>query len=285
MTGDGLTRYDERPETGHRKRLPADGGHVQKIVSRFTLLRRILWGGALSILFLAMSGLVHGQEATPTPGAPAMATVDRLAAPPTVPSPDQADEGAQLFWLHCQPCHGDQGQGLTDEWRAQFPEEEQYCWQSGCHGEHGKDPPETGFVLPTAVPAVIGQGSLEKFADAHQLFAYIRGAMPYEAPGRLTDEEYLAITAYLARAHGAWDGVTLNESNVVQLRLAPDEAFHEAVAAEIDLSSVSTPMAAGQDQPAQPETGRSPAFFLLTTVLILATFLAGGAWLWHRRRQ
>jgi len=228
---------------------------------------------------------VHGQEATPTPGAPAMATVDRLAAPPTVPSPDQADEGAQLFWLHCQPCHGDQGQGLTDEWRAQFPEEEQNCWQSGCHSEHGKDPPETGFVLPTAVPAVTGQGSLEKFANAHQLFAYIRGAMPYEAPGRLTDEEYLAITAYLARAHGAWDGIALNESNMVQLRLAPEEANQNVARQESELSSGDTNVLPAQEKPAQSLPGRSFLPLLLVSSLLLVTIVAGGVWLWHRRGQ
>src|SRR5688572_23546779 len=71
------------------------------------------------------------QETTATPApvlTPAVTpTIDRLAAPPTVENPNQADEGAQLYWLHCLPCHGDQGQGLTDEWRAQYPPEDQNC--------------------------------------------------------------------------------------------------------------------------------------------------------------
>ena len=44
----------------------------------------------------------------------------RLAQPPTVVPPAQADNGAQVYWGMCMACHGDQGQGLTDEWRNSF---------------------------------------------------------------------------------------------------------------------------------------------------------------------
>ena len=169
----------------------------------------------LTLLFIliALPQPTQAQEAEPT--------VDRLAAPPTVLAPTQADEGAQLYWLYCQPCHGDVGQGLTDEWRAQYPEEEQNCWQSGCHSAHGKDLPEFGFVLPTAVPAITGEGSLPGFATAGQLYAYISSQMPYELPGKLTENEYLALTAHLAREHGIWDGTELNKENIGEMRLQP----------------------------------------------------------------
>lgn len=232
------------------------------------------WGMALSICLLLIPALVYAQDTHP-PVEPTP-TIDRLAAPPTVPAPTQADEGAQLFWLYCQPCHGDQGQGLTDEWRAQFPEEEQYCWQSGCHSEHGKDLPENGFVLPTAVPAVIGEGTLEKFVTAHQLYAFISSAMPYEAPGRLTEEEYLAITAYIARAHGAWDGTPLNEDNLVQMRLTSS--------GEDELSAGNPAGARDEDQAGQSIMGRSVAPLFFGSIM-LVTIIAGGAWLWHRREQ
>jgi mono/diheme cytochrome c family protein len=152
-----------------------------------------------------------------TPDTP-VPTIDRLAAPPTVPSPTQADEGAQLYWLHCQPCHGDQGQGLTDEWRMQYPEEDRNCWNSGCHG---RNPYEGGFTVPTVVPAVIGDGSLARFETIGDLYEYMRVAMPLSFPGTLTEEEYLAITAYLARAHGVWDGRRLNAARAHELRLQP----------------------------------------------------------------
>jgi len=138
-----------------------------------------------------------------TPSAPgdpnATPTVDRLAAPPTVVNPSQADMGAQLFWQHCQPCHGDQGQGLTDEWRAQYPPEDQNCWKSGCHGDR---PYQNGFTLPHAVPALLGAGTLGHFATAADLYAFMSHAMPFQAPGSLKPEEYWAITAFLLRGHG-----------------------------------------------------------------------------------
>jgi hypothetical protein len=152
-------------------------------------------------------------QPTAVPGA--APTIDRLAAPPTVPSPTQADEGAQLFWLHCQPCHGDQGQGLTDEWRAQYPPEDQNCWESGCHGPR---PYELGFILPTQVPAVIGPGTLSRFQTLEGLYQYVSVAMPYFFPGDLTEAEYLAIVAHLARANGLGDGATLTRANIADQR-------------------------------------------------------------------
>ena len=125
-------------------------------------------------------------------------TPDRLKAPPTVENPSQADTGAQVFWLNCQPCHGDVGQGLTDEWRSQYPPEDQNCWESRCHGDR---PYDDGFTLPHTVPAVIGPDSLARFTSAADLHAFISAAMPFQAPGSLSAEEYWALTAFLLRAH------------------------------------------------------------------------------------
>jgi len=130
-----------------------------------------------------------------------------------VPAPNQADEGAQLYWLHCQPCHGDVGQGLTDDWRAQYPPEDQYCWNSGCHGPQ---PYHQDFALPTAVPAIIGEGALTKFPTLDSVYRYVSVAMPYFFPGDLTQEEYLAILAHLARANGLWDGRPLTVDSLSQ---------------------------------------------------------------------
>ncbi len=204
-------------------------------------------------IFLTLPLLIFAQESTPVAISPTP-TVDRLAAPPTVPAPTQADEGAQLYWLYCQPCHGDQGQGLTDEWRAQFPEEEQNCWQSGCHSQHGKDLPEFGFILPTAVPPITGDDSLPGFATMGQLYAYISSEMPLELPGKLTESEYLAIVAHLARKHGIWDGTELDKENIAQMRLQPlavepttsPVAENEENSAS-ELSPVTTPQPNKQD--------------------------------------
>ena len=194
-----------------------------------TMLRRNKASGAacllVAVLWLlsasaTLAQVEHGGPATAPPAftpAPVVTpTPDRLAAPPTVPSPNQADEGAQLYWLHCQPCHGDRGQGLTDEWRAQYPPEDQNCWESGCHGQR---PYDQGFILPTAVPAVIGDTVLQKFQTMDEVYRYVSVAMPYFFPGDLTQAEYLAIVAHLARENGLWDGQTLTTDTMLNYPL------------------------------------------------------------------
>ena len=176
-------------------------------------------------------------EATVELAPGATPTIDRLAAPPTVPSPNQADIGAQVYWHNCQPCHGDVGQGLTDEWRAQYPEEEQNCWQSGCHG---KTPYELGHRLPESVPAVIGEGALAKFGTMAQVYNYMRVEMPYFYPGTLSDEEYLSLAAHLARENGIWDGQSLTANNLADYRLQP--AASDIVQATPEGAAVPTPV-------------------------------------------
>lgn len=160
-------------------------------------------------LFFNGGGAAPSLQITPTP--------DRLVEPTLPPAPAQADYGAQVYWLSCLPCHGDRGQGLTDEFRAAYPPEEQYCWERGCHGEN---PYESGFTLPQSIPAVIAPQALAKFSDAAQLQAYIRAAMPFWKPGSLSDEESWRVTAYLLRQNGLWEGAAeLNASNAAAVRI------------------------------------------------------------------
>lgn len=177
----------------------------------------IAFGIALLLAGLFFQGgfASHAAQAvvpTNTPSA-----LERLA-PPTMPAnPSQADLGAKDYWLYCLPCHGDFGQGLTDEFRETYPPAEVDCWQSGCHG---KRPYENGFTLPTAIPAVIADDAISNFTDAAQLHSYIRVAMPYWDPNSLTDEEYWRITAFLMRENGLWDGVgELKDSNAGEVSI------------------------------------------------------------------
>lgn len=141
----------------------------------------------------------------------------RLAKPTLPVEPSQADQGAQDYWLYCLPCHGERGQGLTDEFRETYPPDEVNCWESGCHG---KRPYTDGFKLPTTVPAVISPDAVRKFTDAAQLNSYIRAAMPYWDPGSLTEDEAWRVTAFLMRENGLWDGVgELNASNAGEVRI------------------------------------------------------------------
>jgi hypothetical protein len=220
-----------------------------------------------------------GPSPTAVPGA--TPTIDRLAAPPTAAAPNQADEGAQLYWLHCQPCHGDQGQGLTDEWRMQYPPEEQYCWESGCHGER---PYDQDVALPTSVPAIVGpavdrimgtEGTqvLTKFETMDGVYRYVSVTMPLFFPGDLTQEEYLAILAHIARENGIWDGAPLTTGNLADYRLRPAAT---AVATPEPLATA--PPTAGA-QPGPTKLG------LIGVGSLIALFTAGGIFIWRKRGQ
>lgn len=160
----------------------------------------------------------HGTAVTTGLQVDETAIPDRLAEPTLPAAPSQADHGAQVYWLSCMPCHGDRGQGLTDEFRKTYPPEEEYCWESGCHGAN---PYESGFSLPKKIPGVIGETTLAKFADASQLNAYIRATMPFWNPGSLTEEEAWRVTAFLLRQNNLWNGTTdLGPSNAAGVKIA-----------------------------------------------------------------
>jgi len=149
-------------------------------------------------------------------------TVDRLAEPTLPANPSQADKGAQVYWLSCLPCHGDRGQGLTEEFKQTYPEEDRNCWASGCHG---KRPYDKGFILPTVIPAVIGSQSLQKFPNALVLHAYIMAAMPFWKPGSLTDEESWEVTAFVLRESRLWNAQEeLTASNADRVPVGPPAA-------------------------------------------------------------
>jgi hypothetical protein len=47
-------------------------------------------------------------------------------------------------------------------------------------------------------PAVIGpQASLGKYGTAQGLFSYVSTTMPFNAPGSLTQQQYLEVTAHI----------------------------------------------------------------------------------------
>lgn len=142
-------------------------------------------------------------------------TLDRLAKPTLPAQPRQADYGSQVYWLNCSPCHGDRGQGLTDEFRQQYPPEDQNCWKSHCHGNVTY---ENGFTLPKVVPQLIGRGSLAKFSTAANLYGFIHQAMPFQRPGVLTNAEYYQLVAFLLRQNGLIDSNTeVNASNAASI--------------------------------------------------------------------
>jgi mono/diheme cytochrome c family protein len=176
-----------------------------KLVQRRFPLQLFLIGIGIALL---LAGLFFNMGAV---DAQTMPTPDRLAQPTLPASPSQADKGAQVYWLTCLPCHGDRGQGLTEEFKETYPEEDRNCWNSGCHGNR---PYESGFTLPKVIPAVIGSGTLQKFPNALVLRSYIFATMPWWKPASLTEEETWQVTAFLLRENDLWTTrEELTESN------------------------------------------------------------------------
>lgn len=190
----------------------SERGHLVRPSSLFLLFplgMALLWAALLSQGGIASASYL--QPITPTP--------DRLAKPTLPAVPSQADYGAQAYWLYCLPCHGDRGQGLTQEFRSTYPPEDRECWNAGCHGER---PYEHGWTLPKTVPRLIGDGALSRFPDAASLAGFIRAAMPYQAPGSLDEPLYWQITAFLLRENRLWDGRgELSPSNAAQVAIHP----------------------------------------------------------------
>lgn len=157
------------------------------------------------------------REPGPSDGPLGMATPDRLAAPPTVYPPTQADLGAQVYWFKCMVCHGDRGQGLTEEWRNAWDPSHRNCWQSRCHASN--HPPE-GFQLPYYAPPLIGPGTLARHGTLADLHDYLATQMPWQAPGSLPPEEYWQLAAFLLRANGvAVSDADLNPAAAARVRL------------------------------------------------------------------
>jgi len=178
--------------------------------------RRAPWG-RLSLSLLALCLLAWAASAplaraapedppeaqptsTPAGALPGSFIDPRLNQPDLPPQPSPADLGAQTWWGVCMACHGDAGQGLTDEWRQTAFGEDRNCWESKCHGPN--HPPE-GFVFPRIVPPAWGSGTLKRFVTADELHAYLYETMPWWDPGSLSEAQAWELTNFVLLRHGA----------------------------------------------------------------------------------
>jgi mono/diheme cytochrome c family protein len=151
-----------------------------------------------------------------TPGLVELVDAEKNA-PYMPPNPSQADMGAQVYYQICLACHGDWGQGLTDEWRETWGEEDKNCWQSKCHAPNH---PPWGFEIPKYAPPLLGVGSLARYKTADELHDNIAKTMPWWNPGSLTEEQAWQVTAYLLRERGELsDEITLDESTAPVIQL------------------------------------------------------------------
>jgi hypothetical protein len=136
----------------------------------------------------------------PTAAGPTLTPdMSRLDEPPLPENATQYERGRHLFWLNCAACHGDAGQGLTDEFRALYVEDAD-CWARGCHAGRNED---KGFPIPREVPAIISStGTLPSFAEPEYLFQFLRATHPPQNPGFMPDQDYWDLTAYLWSENG-----------------------------------------------------------------------------------
>ena len=149
---------------------------------------------------------------------------------PTIYPPSQAGNGAQVYWGMCQDCHGDQGQGLTAEWRAGFAPEYRDCWASGCHGESR---PDNSFLIPASgAPGLAGPGALPRFRTAFELGSYIQDAMPLSPSGSLTPDQAWELTAYL---------LSLNNADPPQIQLSGNNRAAIPIHGEVTLPESELP--------------------------------------------
>jgi len=136
---------------------------------------------------------VQAQSDPPTASPNGTPTVDPFAEPPLPEHPTQLELGRHVYWQHCMPCHGDVGQGLTDEFRLKWEPDHQNCWEPGCHsGRYAYD----SFPVPTIVPP-LARVELPAGYTPNSLFEYLKTTHPPQDPGLLTDEEYQALVPFL----------------------------------------------------------------------------------------
>ena len=185
-------------------------------------------------------------QTTPTAISQATPTFDLQRLEKPVVAPDNADQlkkGSIVYWGVCMACHGDRGQGLTEEWKDAFGPEDRNCWNVGCHGY---DHPPQGFFIPKdkVIPGVAGMGRLTRFQNAQELHDFILANMPWWSPGKLTDEESWQVTSYIL-------------------------TLQKVMPAKFDLSE--TNASAVRTQSAVPQPGNDqPAILILTGILTLA---------------
>jgi hypothetical protein len=175
--------------------------------------------------------LIPNQPPAPTP------TYDPLAIPVLPENPTQFDIGKNLYYYNCMPCHGDQGQGLTDEWRHVWEEDHQNCWGRGCHGGRQND---EGFPIPTNVPAVIlANEGLAPYSNPQVLFIYLQRTHPPQEPGRLAEDDYLALSAYLWQANGKApvEAVQLPIASITPMATATSQAMASSFEAAMPVAS------------------------------------------------
>jgi cytochrome c len=130
----------------------------------------------------APSGPAEVASAAPAPETSAAPSASSAApaassAAPAAPAPDSAAQvaaGQKAYALECAMCHGKNGEGK------------------------GKN------------PKVVGPKALDDQHNGKELFDYIKMNMPPKTPGKLSEDDTWAVTAFLLDKNGLLNGKGLN---------------------------------------------------------------------------
>lgn len=143
-----------------------------------------------------------------------------LAAAPPVGNPSEpaAEDPAVAAYLvaaeevyawHCSVCHGATGDGVAEA-KSAFPEDHRDCTR--CHKPSNRvvQPLDQPFQdndmfsigEPPALHARFSGAALAADAEPAALYAYIAATMPRYDPGRLSEDDYWALTALLLDMNG-----------------------------------------------------------------------------------
>jgi mono/diheme cytochrome c family protein len=114
----------------------------------------------VSIAVLTLVVIVSGLI-TACGGQKSTATTTSTPTPTVTTAGQLAEAGQTVFATHCARCHGDKGQGITG-------------------------------------PTLIGSSNtLDKYGTAQGLLNFIDTSMPLNAPGSLSQQDYLEVVSYL----------------------------------------------------------------------------------------
>jgi len=139
------------------------------------------------------------------------------AAPPDRPAAAADVEeylayGAELYAWNCAVCHGATGGGLAEA-KLAFPADHRNCTR--CHRPANRvvqpldQPFNDNDMFSLGDPPALHDGAaaqtrtvLASVAPPEALFAYIAATMPRYDPGRLSEPDYWALTAFLLDLNG-----------------------------------------------------------------------------------
>jgi mono/diheme cytochrome c family protein len=119
------------------------------------------------------------------------------------PGSGTAAQGAQVYAEKCVMCHAEGGKGGA---------------QPGATPLVGGLPLITGIDVPKTIA--------NYYAYATTVFDYIRRAMPYNAPGSLTNDEVYALTAYILSLNKLIDeNATMDAKTLPQVQMPNRDNF------------------------------------------------------------